>query len=131
MLESPINRNPSRPPWLPVYLLRANNMPRAIEPVEILPRENVPVAVEKCALQIRRQSAQRLQIILIARVNRIVRYARRNEIVIRCVEFFGMFHAGRGLFIDPQRLHPGMTDVSGVGSTSHARKRARHGTPIA
>src|SRR6202034_4869438 len=78
----------------------------------------------------RRQRSQTLKITFVGCINRIVRDARRNKIVIIRVEFFGMFHAGRGFFIDPQRLHPRMPDVTGVGSTSHAGKRARHGTPV-
>ena len=131
MLESPIDRNPARPPRLPINLLGPRNMPRIIEAIEILPRENVPVAIQESALQVRRQRAQRLQIIFVRGVNRVVADARGNEFVIARIVRFRRVHAGRGLLVNPQRLYPSVADVAGVGGTGHARKRARHGTSVA
>ena len=64
MLESPVNRNPARPPRLPFDFFGARGVASQIEAVEILAGENIPIAVEKRALQIRRQRQQRLLIIL-------------------------------------------------------------------
>src|SRR5277367_3962165 len=50
MLESPVNRNPTRPPRLPLNLFRAYRVPPQIEAVEILPREHFPISVEKRTL---------------------------------------------------------------------------------
>jgi hypothetical protein len=52
MLESPVNRNPAWPPWLPLDLLRARRVSPQIEAVEILPRENFSIPIEKRTLQI-------------------------------------------------------------------------------
>ena len=60
----------------------AGDVARYVEIIEILPGENFPVAVEKCAAQMRRQRGERLQIILIGGVDGIVMHARGNEIVI-------------------------------------------------
>src|SRR3989442_8795107 len=47
MLESPVNRNPARPPGLEPELFRARGVPAILENVEILPGEDVPVAFKK------------------------------------------------------------------------------------
>ena len=45
MLEAPVDRNPPRPPRLESQLFGARGVPAHVEQIEILPRENVPVAV--------------------------------------------------------------------------------------
>ena len=131
VLEAPVNADPARPPRFPVDLLGAHDVARVIEFVEILAGENVPIAIEKCAPQMRGQRAQSFQIIFIGGVNRIVGDARGNEIVIGGIVFAGIFHAGRGLLVNPQRFHPGVADVAGIGGGGHARKRSGDGTAIA
>ena len=102
---------------------------RYVEIIEILAGENVPVAVEKCAAQVRRQRGERLQIILIGGVDGIVGDARGDEIVIGGIVALRIFHSGGGLLINPQRLHPGVADVAGIRGAGHVRKRsARSGS---
>src|SRR5487761_81089 len=62
MLKSPINRNPSRPPFLGSDGFRANHIARGIEVREILPRENAPVAVEERAPEEIGKLLQRFQV---------------------------------------------------------------------
>ena len=131
MFESPVNRDPARPPRLPGNCLGADDVARVIEAVEILPGEDVPIAVEKRAPQMRRQRAQSFQIMLVTGVDRIVGDARGNEIVIGRIVLGGIFHARRGLLVNPQRFHPRVTDVAGIRRRGHARKRAGHGTSVA
>jgi hypothetical protein len=130
MLKSPINRNPSRPPRLPLDLFRSRRISRQVAAVEILPGKDIPIAVEKRALQIRRQSLQRLLIAPICRVNRVIEKPRRNEIVILYVVFLRTLHPRRRLLVDPQRLYPRVPDVPQVRRPGHAWKRPRHRTAI-
>ena len=82
MLKSPVNRDPSRPPRLEPNVFRPRGVPAEIEHVKVLPRKNVPIAVEKCAPQMFRQRFQRPPVLRVVRVNRIVINARANEIVV-------------------------------------------------
>src|SRR5271170_2870173 len=131
MLEAPIHRDPARGPRLQVCLLGADYVAREIEAIEILAGEDVPIAVEKRTPQMRRQRAQSFQVMLVARVDRIVGDARGNEIVIGWIVLGGIFHAGRGLLVNPQRFDPGVADVAGIRRRGHARKRAGHWTTVA
>ena len=45
MFESPVDRDPPRPPRFPFNLFRAPHMPAQIKAVEVLPRDHVPVAI--------------------------------------------------------------------------------------
>src|SRR6202043_4032242 len=55
MLEAPVDRNPPRPPRLKSQLFGAHGVAPELEDVEILPGENVPVAIEKRTPQMFRQ----------------------------------------------------------------------------
>ncbi len=80
----------------------------------------------------RRQRAQRLQIIFIAGVNRIVGDARGNEIVVgRIVLASGFSIPGAGCLSIHSDFTQAWPMLPGFVAAGHARKRAGHGTAIA
>ena len=81
MLKTPIDRDPPRPPTLHLQFFCARGVPRNIKHVKVLARENVPIAFEKCAPQMRWQRFQRFVIFGVVRVNRII----RNRCADKCV----------------------------------------------
>jgi hypothetical protein len=85
MLKSPVDRDPARPPWLEPQLLGAHGVAAELKDIEVLPRENVPVALEKGATEMFRQRLERAMIRLVVRVDRIIGKPGANEIVIALV----------------------------------------------
>src|SRR6266404_9736074 len=131
MLKAPIDRNPSRPPGVKPQFFGANRVPAKLEHIEVLPGENVPVALEKCTAQMLRQRLERAVIRRVVRVNRIIGKLGANKIVIAFVVQLWPLESRRWHAIDPQRLHPCMPDVAGIARASHARETFRHRTAIA
>src|SRR5579863_3799329 len=63
MLKTPVNRDPARPPGLEAQLLGAHGVAAELEDVEILPGENVPVAIQKRPAQMFRQLCSGLRFV--------------------------------------------------------------------
>src|SRR6266571_2595446 len=131
MLEAPINRNPARPPRFESELFRARGVTSILENVEILPGEDVPVALKKRAAQMFRQRFQRAPVFGVFGVNGVVVEPRANEIVIPRVVQFRPLKARRRNVIDPQRFDPGVADVPRVRRAGHGAKASRHGAAVA
>ena len=102
-----------------------------IEDVEILAGENIPVAIEKCATQMFGQRFQRAMVFRVVRVNRIVFEIGADEIEVARVIQLRAIESRRRDVIDPQRFHPCVTNVAGVGGAGHARTAALDRTTIA
>src|SRR5579859_5440860 len=121
MLKSPVDRNPPRPPRFEPQLFGPRGVPTVIENIKVLSGENVPVALEKRFPQMLGQRLKGATVLRVLRVNRIIVEPRADEVVIpRVVEIRALESRGR-LMIDPQRLHPGVADVSRVRRARHAR----------
>ena len=73
-----------------------------IEAIEILPGEDVPIAIKKSSLQMRGQRFQCFLIILVCRVNRIIENFCADEFVVRGIVLLRAFHSRGGLSINPQ-----------------------------
>src|SRR5579859_4346639 len=121
MLKTPVNRNPARPPGLEAQLLGAHGVAAELEDVEILPGENVPVAIQKRPAQMFRQSFERAAVLGVVGVNRIVGQLGANEIVVARVVQLRPLEARRRRVIDPQRFHPGVANIAGIAGAGHAR----------
>src|SRR6266571_166419 len=121
MLEAPINRNPARPPRFEPEPFWARGVASILENVEILPGEDVPVALKKRAAQMLRQRLEVAAVFGIVGVNGVVVEPRANEIVIARVVQFRPLEARRRHVINPQRLDPGVADVPRVRRAGHAR----------
>src|SRR5579885_2345387 len=103
MLESPVNRNPARCPRLNLKLFGPLRMLERIEDVEILPREDVPVALHVNLLHLRGQRIQLRPVGL--REMWIVRCQRRHKckLVLQGPQLNGK------VSVNPQLLHPCVT----------------------
>src|SRR5579864_6704764 len=131
MLEAPINRNPARPPRLEANLLGPSRVAAVIENIEVLSRENVPIALKKRQAQVFGQRLERAPIVGVVRVNGIVVDPRANEVVVaRIVQISALETRGRH-FVHPQSLDPSVADVAGVRCSSHAAKSVRSGAAVA
>src|SRR5260370_2676 len=122
VLKAPINRNPPRPPLLEANVLRARGVAADVEDIEVLPRKNVPVAVEERAPQMLRQGFQRPAVFRVVGVNGVVIDARANKFVVARIIQVRTLEACRRLLIDPQRLYPGVSHIAGVRRACHARE---------
>ncbi len=131
MLKAPVDRDPARPPWLETQGFGAHGVAAELEDVEILPGENVPVAFEKGAAQMFGQRFERAMVRGVVGVNRIVGNLRANKRVVFGIVNLRPLESRRRRMIDPQCLHPGVTDVAGVAGAGHARNAAGHRTAIA
>src|ERR1700730_15912796 len=78
-----------------------------------------------------RERFQGATIIRVLGVNRVVFEPRANEIVVAGIIEITAVKSGRRLVIDPQRFHPGVADVAGIGRAGHARAAAWNRTAIA
>src|SRR5208337_5022134 len=130
MLESPVNRNPPRPPRLHPNLFRPRRVSPNFKQVEVLPRENVPVSIQKSFPQLFRQRLQRLPVIQVVRINRIVFHPRAYEVVILRIVLLRPLESRRRLLVDPQRLHPRVPNVPRVRRPRHARKSSWNRAPV-
>src|SRR5690242_20587085 len=131
MLEAPINRNPARPPRLEANLLGPRGVAAVIENIEILPRENVPIALEKRQSQIFGQRFEGAPIVGVVRINGIVINPRTNKVVVaRIIQISALETRGRH-FVHPQSLDPSVADVAGVRGSGHAAKSVRSGATVA
>ena len=101
VLEPPVDRDPSRPPGPPVDGFGPENVGCRVEFVEILPSKNFPIAIQEGAAQMRRKCPQRLDVILVARLDRVVGHTGWNKIVIGRVVLIRLFHSAGGLLVDP------------------------------
>jgi hypothetical protein len=131
VFKTPVDRDPARPPRFEANVFGTRGVTPNVEDIEILPGENIPVAVEKSATQMVWQRFERAAIRSVICVNRIVGDARANKIVVACIVKLRAIESGRRRVIDPQRFHPGVTDVAGVGRASHACAAATNRATIA
>src|SRR5271155_1686031 len=130
MLKAPVDGNPARPPGLETKFFGARRVAANFKDVEILPGKDVPVAVKKSAAKIFRQRFEAATIRSVVGECRVVFELRANEIVIAWVVQFGALVTCWGNFVHPQRFHPGVADVAGVGGAGHVAAAARHGATI-
>src|SRR5579859_682191 len=131
MMKSPIDRNPARQPRFQSQIFRPRRVPSDVEHIEILPRENVPIAFQKRAAQMFRQRFERLAVLRVVRVDRIVVKPRANKIVLARVVKLRPLKSRRRRMIHPKRLYPRMTDIPRIRRARHARKTSPHRTPVA
>ena len=106
MIETPVDRNPARPPGFESNVFRSGGVAADIEYVEIVPSENGPVAFQKGAAQMFGQRFQRAPVGRIVGVNRVVIEPSTNEIVVARVVQIGAIESGGRFVIHPQMLSP-------------------------
>src|SRR5208337_3364672 len=131
MLESPVNRNPPRPPCLHPNLFRSRRVPPNLEKIEVLAGEKVPVPFQKRLAKLLRKRLERLAVIQVVRVNRIVGNPSAYEVVICRIVLLRPLESRRRRSVNPQRLDPSVADVAGVRGPGHARKGSRNRAAIA
>src|SRR6266850_5514038 len=131
VVESPVDRNPARPPRFEPNFLGPRSVTAKLENVEVLTGENVPVAFEKCAPQMLRQRFEGSAVLRIVGVDRVVVQPRANEIVVAMVVQFRALEPRRWNVIHPKRFHPGVADVSRVRRAGHLAADAACGTAVA
>ena len=112
-------------------MLGSRRVPPHIEKIEILPGEDVPIAFEKRLPQMSRQRVQRLQIIRVVAIERIIGNGGANEGVIGGIILPRTVHPRRRPLIHPKRLHPGVPDIAGVCRRGHIGSRPRNRAAIA
>src|SRR5271157_1553064 len=131
MLEAPVNRNPTRPPGLHANLFRPGGVPPNLKEVEVLAGEKVPVPFQKRFPQLFRERLERLAVIQVVGVDRIVGNPRAYEVVVTRIVLFRPLESRRRRFVHPQRLDPSVADIARVRRARHARKRSWNGTAVA
>src|SRR5215467_4756643 len=104
MLKTPVDGNPAQPPRFEANCFWASGVAAVVEYIEVLARENVPIAFEHCEAQVFRQGLELAAIVGIVSVNRVVVEPRADEIVVAWIVQIGALEARGRNFVNPKRF---------------------------